>query len=90
MNFTLNPQDISNQESSLVKFQQRFCNFFLTRTRSVATSALSYLKGLLIVNAEKNMAEMERHQCLVGIINKLLCCKNYITSKIDQPPLQEF
>lgn len=60
MYFALKSQDISNQESSLVNFYQRFCSFFQTRTRSVASTALSYLKGLLIVDTEKNMAEMER------------------------------
>lgn len=60
MYFALKSQNISNQESSLVNFHQRFCNFFQTKTRSMATTALSYLKGLLIVDTEKNMAEMER------------------------------
>ena len=53
MYFALKSQDISNQESSLVNFYQRFCSFFQTRTRSVASTALSYLKGLLIVDTEK-------------------------------------
>jgi len=60
MYFALKSQDIANQESSLVNFCQRFCSFFQTRTRSVSSTALSYLKGLLIVDSEKNIAEMER------------------------------
>ena len=60
MNFTLKAQDISNQASALVNFHKGFCNFFHTRTRSMATTALDYLKGLLTVDTEKTMAEMER------------------------------
>jgi SRSO17 transposase len=60
MKFTLTAQDISNQATSLVDFHKRFCQFFQTKTRSMAVTALDYLKGLLIVETEKNMAEMER------------------------------
>ena len=60
MNFTLKAQDISNQATSLVTFHKGFCNFFQTRTRSMAAAALAYLKGLLIVDTEKTIAEMER------------------------------
>ena len=65
MKFTLTAQDISNQATSLVDFPKRFCPFFLTKTRSMAATALDYLKGLLIVEREKNMAEMERRVDLV-------------------------
>lgn len=60
MYFALKSQDISNQRSSLVNFHQRFSNFFQTKTRNMATTALAYLKGLLLVDTEKTMAEMER------------------------------
>lgn len=60
MKFTLKSEDISNQAESLLNFHKRFYKFFQTRTRCMATAALDYLKGLLIVDTEKNMAEMER------------------------------
>ena len=60
MYFTLKSKDISNQKESLINFHQRFSNFFQTRTRSMANTALVYLKGLLLVDTEKNIAEMER------------------------------
>jgi SRSO17 transposase len=60
MKFALKSEDIFKQESSLVNFHNRFCDFFQTRTRSVAITALDYLKGLFIVDTEKTIAEMER------------------------------
>lgn len=60
MYFALKSKDISNQKSSLINFHQRFSNFFQTRTRCMAATALVYLKGLLLVDTEKTMAEMER------------------------------
>jgi len=60
MKFELKPQDIANQATSLVNFHDRFCDFFQTRTRTMAGAALDYLRGLLTVNTEKTMAEMER------------------------------
>lgn len=60
MYFALKSQDVSKQKLSLVDFHQRFSNFFQTRTRSMAATALTYLKGLLLVSTEKTMAEMER------------------------------
>jgi hypothetical protein len=60
MKFELKPQDIANQATSLVNFHNRFCNFFQTRTRNMAAAALDYLRGLLTVDTEKTMAEMER------------------------------
>ena len=67
MKFELKSQDISNQAGSLVNFHKRFCIFFQTRTRSMAATALDYLKGLLTVDTEKTMAEMERR---VDSVNK--------------------
>ena len=60
MKFTLNAQHISNQATTLVSFHNDFCKFFQTRTRSMASTAFVYLKGLLTVDTEKTMAEMER------------------------------
>jgi SRSO17 transposase len=67
MKFALKSQDISNLVTSLVNFHDRFAKFFQTRTRSMAPVALDYLKGLFIVDTEKNMAEMERR---VDSVNK--------------------
>ncbi len=58
--FTLNAQHSSNQATTLVSFQNDFCTFFQTRTRITASTAFVYLKGLLTVNTEKTMVEMER------------------------------
>jgi SRSO17 transposase len=67
MKFALKAQDISNQATSLVNFHKRFYDFFQTRTRSMASTALDYLKGLLTVDTERTMAEMERK---VDLVNK--------------------
>ena len=60
MNFSIKVEHISDQTQSLIKFQQHFSKYFQTRTRSVEETALEYMKGLLIVETEKTMAQMER------------------------------
>jgi len=60
MDFSLKVKDISNQIEALPKFHHQFSKFFQTRTKSMAQTALDYLKGLFIVEKEKTMAEMER------------------------------
>ena len=60
MNFSLKVQDVSNQIEALQEFHHQFSKFFQTRTKSMAQTALNYLKGLFIVKEEKTMAEMER------------------------------
>lgn len=60
MNFSLKAQDISNQIKALPEFHHQFSKFFQTKTKSMAHTALNYLKGLFIVEKEKTMAEMER------------------------------
>jgi SRSO17 transposase len=60
MSFLLKIKDVSDQIKSLIQFHQHFSKFFQTRTRSVEQSALEYMKGLLIVETEKTMAQMER------------------------------
>jgi SRSO17 transposase len=86
MKFTIKSQDISNQATSLVNFHKRFCNFFQTRTRSMAATALDYLKGLLIVDTEKTMAEMERK---VDSANKQQLGHFISNSPWDEGPLIE-
>jgi len=61
MNFSLKAQDVSNQIDALPEFHHQFSKFFQTRTRSMAHTALNYLKGLFIVEKGKTMAEMERN-----------------------------
>lgn len=84
--FALNSQDISNQAASMVNFHKRFCNFFQTRTRCMALAALDYLKGLLTVDTEKTMAEMERR---VDSVNKQQLGHFISNSPWDDEPLVE-
>lgn len=86
MKFALKSQDISNQATSLVNFHQRFCKFFQTRTRSMATAAFDYLKGLLVVDTEKTMAEMERR---VDTADKQQLGHFISNSPWDEEPLME-
>ena len=86
MKFTLKSQDISNQATSLLNFHERFSKFFQTRTRSMTGAALDYLKGLLIVDTEKNMAEMERR---VESVNKQKLGHFISNSPWDEEPMIE-
>ena len=60
MNFAIKIEHVSDQIKSLIEFHQYFSKFFQTRTRCMEQTALEYMKGLLIVETEKTMAQMER------------------------------
>jgi SRSO17 transposase len=81
MNFSIKVEHISNQKESLTKFHQNFSKFFQSRTRSVEQSALEYLKGLLIVETEKTMAQMERR------LNEV--CKQKLGHFISNSPWED-
>jgi SRSO17 transposase len=86
MKFTIKSKDIFNLTTSLVNFHELFAKYFQTRTRSMSSVALDYLKGLFIVNTEKNMAEMERR---VDTANKQQLGHFISNSPWDDTPLIE-
>lgn len=86
MKFRLTSQDIANQAASLVNFHKRFAHFFQTRTRSMADAALDYMKGLITVDTEKTMAEMERK---VDSVNKQRLGHFISNSPWDDGPMIE-
>ncbi len=71
MKFELKLQDIVNQATSLIGFYNRFRIFFKTRTPTMAAEALNYFRGLLMVNREETMVEMESSTLCNPMINSL-------------------
>lgn len=58
MHFELSAHDIQKHAHTLVEFYGKFAEFFLTSTRSVASHALDYLKGILLLEGRRNMSRM--------------------------------
>ncbi len=58
MHFELSAEDIQKHAHTLVEFHSNFTDFFLTSTRSVASHALEYLKGILLLDPRRNMSRM--------------------------------
>lgn len=81
MKFSLNVKHVSDQASSLLKFHKKFSRFFQTKTRSMEEVALDYMKGLLLVETEKTMAQMERR------IDDV--CKQKLSHFISQSPWED-
>ena len=60
MTFEIKLQDIAKSRHMTGRLSYSFSQFFQTRACIMAAAALDYFRGLLTVNTEKTMAEMER------------------------------
>jgi SRSO17 transposase len=56
--YELRVEDIRQHAHTLAEFHVKFVKFFPTTTRSVASHALDYLKGQLLLRSRRNMSRM--------------------------------
>ena len=56
--FELTTNDIDQHAHDLTEFHEQFSDFFRTSTRTVAPHALAYMKGQLLCESRRNMAQM--------------------------------
>jgi len=58
VHYSLTAEDIRRQSEKLLEFHRRFADFFRTSTRKVASHALEYMKGQLLLESRRNMNQM--------------------------------